>query len=333
MGKSYGEIFHEMFTMPNVQWPDVWQAILETLYMTVVSTIFAFIFGLILGVLLFLSAKSHSPAARVFYTIVSFIVNLFRAIPFIILILLLIPFTSVILGTISGPTGALPALIIGAAPFYARLVEIAFKEIDKGVIEAAWSMGANTWTVVRKVLLPEAMPALVSGITVTAIALVGSTAIAGVIGAGGLGNLAYLTGFTRNQNDVILVSTVFILIIVFIIQFLGIGLQIKLINAKEKGTTFNEKILGIILVLALTVALAACGGGDKSKTITVGASPAPHAEILEKAKPLLKKKGYDLQIKTINDYTTPNKLLDKGEIDANFFQHTPYLKLKVKKRI
>ena len=84
-----------------------------------------------------------------------------------------------------------------------------------------------------------------------------------------------------------------------------------------------KKILGIILVLALTVALAACGsGGDKEKTITVGASPAPHAEILEKAKPLLEKKGYDLKIKTINDYTTPNKLLDKGEIDANFFQHT-----------
>ena len=105
-----------------------------------------------------------------------------------------------------------------------------------------------------------------------------------------------------------------------------------MINAKEKGTTFNEKILGIILVLALTVALAACGGGDKSKTITVGASPAPHAEILEKAKPLLKKKGYDLQIKTINDYTTPNKLLDKGEIDANFFQHTPYLKTESKEK-
>ena len=110
-------------------------------------------------VLLFLSAKSNSLAAKIFYTIVSFIVNLFRAIPFIILILLLIPFTSILLGTISGPTGALPALIIGAAPFYARLVEIAFKEIDKGVIEAAWSMGANTSIVVRKVLLPEAMPA------------------------------------------------------------------------------------------------------------------------------------------------------------------------------
>ena len=221
MGKSFGEILQEMLTMPNVQWPEVWQATYETLYMTVISTIFAFIFGIILGVLLFLSARSKSKTAHVFYTIVSFVVNLFRAIPFIILILLLIPFISIVLGTISGPTGALPALIIGSAPFYARLVEIAFKEIDKGVIEAAWSMGANTWTIVRKVLLPEAMPALVSGITVTAIALVGSTAIAGVIGAGGLGNLAYLTGFTRNQNDVILVSTILILIIVFIIQFIG----------------------------------------------------------------------------------------------------------------
>ena len=228
MGKSFSEIINEMITMPNIQWPEVWTAIVETLYMTVVSTIFAFILGLILGVLLLLSAKGKSIGERLFYSIVSFIVNLFRAIPFIILILLLIPFTSLILGTISGPTGALPALIIGAAPFYARLVEIAFKEIDKGVIEAAWSMGANTWTVIRKVLLPEAMPALVSGITVTAIALVGSTAVAGVIGAGGLGNLAYLTGFTRNQNDVILVSTVFILIIVFIIQFIGDWLTNKL---------------------------------------------------------------------------------------------------------
>lgn len=189
--------------------------------MTAISTIFAFVIGLILGVLLFLTAKSKSPTAKVFYQIVSFIVNLFRAIPFIILILLLIPFTSLLLGTISGPTGALPALVIGAAPFYARLVEIAFKEIDKGVIEAARSMGANTWTIIRKVLIPESRPALISGITVTAIALVGSTAVAGVIGAGGLGNLAYLTGFTRNQNDVILVSTIFILVFVFIIQFVG----------------------------------------------------------------------------------------------------------------
>ncbi len=125
------------------------------------------------------------------------------------------------MGTIMGSQGALPALIIGASPFYARLVEIGLKEIDKGVIEAAESMGANTWTIIWKVLLPESLPALISGITVTAIMLVGSTAIAGVIGAGGLGNLAYMVGFTRNQSDVTLVATVVILVIVFIIQILG----------------------------------------------------------------------------------------------------------------
>lgn len=212
---------HEMFTFKNVIWPDVWTAIYETLYMTYISTVFTFIFGLIIGILLFLTSRGKTKASRISYSVLAFIVNLFRAIPFIILILLLIPFTSIIMNTISGVKGALPALIIGAAPFYARLVEIALKEIDKGVIEAVESMGANTWTLINKVLIPESLPALISGITVTAIALVGSTAIAGVIGAGGLGNLAYLVGFTRSQNDVILVATIAILIIVFIIQWIG----------------------------------------------------------------------------------------------------------------
>ena len=122
----------------------------------------------------------------------------------------------------------MPALIIGAAPFYARMVEIALREMDKGVIEAAKSMGAKTSTIILKVLLPESMPALISGITVTAIALVGYTAMAGVIGAGGLGNLAYLDGFQRSREDVTLVATIIILIIVFVIQFIGDFFTIKL---------------------------------------------------------------------------------------------------------
>lgn len=123
--------------------------------------------------------------------------------------------------TIIGANAALPALIIGAAPFYARMVEIALREIDKGVIEAARSMGAKTSEIIWKVLIPESMPALVSGITVTAIAIVSYTAMAGIIGAGGLGNLAFLDGFQRNNWEVTLVCTVIILIIVFIIQFIG----------------------------------------------------------------------------------------------------------------
>ena len=122
---------------------------------------------------------------------------------------------------LTAPNAALPALIIGAAPFYGRLVEIALREIDKGVIEASIAMGASLWTIIRKVLIPESLPALVSGITVTTISLVGYTAMAGVIGEGGLGNLAYLDGFQRHRFDVVFVATVIILVIVFVIQFIG----------------------------------------------------------------------------------------------------------------
>ncbi|ANB55716.1 binding--dependent transport system inner membrane component family protein [Anoxybacillus sp. B7M1] len=206
---------------PNVQWESIWAAASETLYMTGVAVAFTFVFGLILGLLLFLTSKDNIWENKAIHTIVSAFVNIFRSIPFIILIILLIPFTKMLVDTILGANAALPALIIGAAPFYARMVEIALREIDKGVIEAAKAMGATTATIIWKVLIPESLPALVSGITVTAIALVGYTAMAGVVGAGGLGNLAYLEGFQRSHNDVTFVATVLILIIVFAIQLIG----------------------------------------------------------------------------------------------------------------
>lgn len=206
---------------PNVDWEKMWNATEQTLYMTAVSTVLTFVIGLLLGVILFLSAPGQLWANKTVNSVVGAIVNVFRSIPFIILIILLIPFTKMLLSTIIGPNAALPALIIGAAPFYGRMVLIALQEIDKGVIEAAKSMGAKTTTIIYKVLLPEAMPALISGITVTSIALVGSTAMAGIIGAGGLGNLAYLEGFQRSRGDVTLMSTILILVIVFIIQIIG----------------------------------------------------------------------------------------------------------------
>ncbi len=200
----------------------------ETLYMTAISVVITFVLGLILGLLLFLTAKGNIWENAIVNKVISSVVNVFRSIPFIILIVLLIPFTKLILDTMIGENAALPALIIGAAPFYARMVEIGLREIDKGVIEAAKSMGAKTSTIIFKVLIPESLPALVSGITVTAIALVSYTAMAGVIGAGGLGNLAYLEGFQRSRSDVTLVATVIILIIVFIIQFIGDSITSKL---------------------------------------------------------------------------------------------------------
>ncbi|HIE0647171.1 TPA: methionine ABC transporter permease [Serratia marcescens] len=206
---------------PHLRLDQLWDATWETLYMTGIAGLATLVLGIVLGVLLFLTSKGQLWQNRAIYSLISVLVNVFRSIPFIILIVLLIPFTKSLIGTILGADAALPALIVGAAPFYARLVEIALREVDKGVIEAARSMGAKNRTLIFRVLLPESSPALVSGITVTLIALVSYTAMAGVIGAGGLGNLAYLEGFQRNHSDVTLVATLTILLIVFVIQFIG----------------------------------------------------------------------------------------------------------------
>ncbi|PFV81917.1 methionine ABC transporter permease [Bacillus sp. AFS059628] len=207
--------------LTNVDWNQMLEATGETLYMTAIAALATFVFGLILGLLLFMTAKDNLWENKTVNTAIGAFVNIFRSIPFIILIILLIPFTKILLGTILGASAALPALIIGAAPFYARMVEIALREIDKGVIEASKAMGAKTSTIILKVLIPESLPALVSGITVTTIALVGYTAMAGVVGAGGLGTLAYLEGFQRGNNDVTIIATICVLLVVFFIQWMG----------------------------------------------------------------------------------------------------------------
>ena len=217
-----GQSIIEQYTeFSDVNWERVWDAAGETIYMTVVSVIFVFFLGLILGLLLFETGNKEDILSKSVNRIVAFFVNVFRSIPFIILIVLLIPVTKELVGRITGPTAGLPALVIAAAPFYGRLIETGFREIDKGVIEAAESMGASKWEIIYKVLIPESLPSIVAGITTTTISLVGYTAMAGVIGAGGLGNLAYLEGFQRSKPTVTLVATVLILIIVFFIQIKG----------------------------------------------------------------------------------------------------------------
>lgn len=207
--------------MEEINWENMWMATWETIYMSLIAVAATFLLGTILGVLLYLTDKGNMWENKTVHTVTAAIVNIFRSIPFIILIILLIPFTTFLLGTMLGPSAALPALIIGAAPFYARLVEIGLREVDKGVIEASQAMGASQWQIIQKVLLPEALPSLISGITVTGITLVSYTAMAGVVGGGGLGNLAYQEGFQRNNNEVVFVATVLILVIVFILQWIG----------------------------------------------------------------------------------------------------------------
>ena len=219
---NIGQSILEQYTeFSDINWERVWDATKETIFMSSASVVAVFFLGLIIGLLLFETREHESIFSKVINRMVAFFVNVFRSIPFIILIVLLLPFTKEIVGRITGPVAGLPALIIAAAPFFGRLVETGFREIDSGVIEAAESMGANKLEVIFKVLIPESLPSIVAGITTTAISLVGYTAMAGVIGAGGLGNLAYLEGFQRSQPTVTLIATVLILIIVFVIQITG----------------------------------------------------------------------------------------------------------------
>lgn len=219
---NIGQSILEQYTeFSGINWERVWYATKETIFMSSASVVAVFFLGLIIGLLLFETREHESIFSKVINRMVAFFVNVFRSIPFIILIVLLLPFTKEIVGRITGPVAGLPALIIAAAPFFGRLVETGFREIDSGVIEAAESMGANKLEVIFKVLIPESLPSIVAGITTTAISLVGYTAMAGVIGAGGLGNLAYLEGFQRSQPTVTLIATVLILIIVFVIQIIG----------------------------------------------------------------------------------------------------------------
>lgn len=219
--ESFIEIIQSYTNWEEVEPAKLWTNTLDTLYMTFASLVAVLILGLILGLILYETNKREGKIAKAIYYITTLFVNVFRSIPFIILIVLLIPFTRALLNTMTGPTAGLPALILSAAPFYGRLVETSFRDVDKGVIEAAEAMGASKLEIITKVLIPESLPSLISGITVTAISLIGFSAIAGIIGAGGLGNMAYLDGFQRSRNTVTLVATVTIVAIVFVLQATG----------------------------------------------------------------------------------------------------------------
>lgn len=205
----------------QIDWDAMILAIQETMYMTLVSLLIAVIIGFVLGVILYVTKEDGLYPMRIMNSILNFIINLLRAVPFIILILIILPFTQLLVGTMLGATAALPALIISSAPFYARMCMIALSEVDKGTIEASKAMGASNMQIIRKILLPEAKPALISSVTVMGVSLVGYTAMAGCIGAGGLGNLAYMYGLVRDNMVVMYGATFFVLVIVFIIQGIG----------------------------------------------------------------------------------------------------------------
>ena len=190
----------------------------DTLLMTGISTVFAYLFGLPLGVALILTQPHGIRPHRGLYRVLDWIVNVGRSLPFIILLVAILPFTRMVAGTAVGVKGAIVPLVVSAAPFIARMVETSLSEVDAGVIEAAQSMGASTFQIVRKVYLPEAMPSLVLGGAISIVSILAYTAIAGTVGAGGLGNIAIRYGHQRGITSVMWVTVVFLIIFVQIIQ-------------------------------------------------------------------------------------------------------------------
>ena len=197
------------------------QGTVDTLVMTLASTLFAYVIGVPLGVLLVITAKDGLWPQRALNTVLGWIVNVGRSIPFIILLVAIIPFTRVVVGTSLGVPGAIVPLTVAAIPFVGRMVEQSLAEVDGGLIEAAQSFGANTWQIVCKVMLRESLPSLVRGASITVITLFGYTAMAGAVGAGGIGDIAIRYGYQRYLGDVMIVSIVLCVVLVQVFQSIG----------------------------------------------------------------------------------------------------------------
>ena len=205
---------------------------LQTLQMVFFSTLFAVIIGFPLGILLFITSSTGIMPKPFFNMVLSRIIDVLRSFPFVILMIVLLPFTRFVLGTAIGTSATIMPLSLAAAPFVARVIETALIEIDPGVITAARAMGSTNWQIIRKVLVPEVLPSVVSGITLTIINLISYSAMAGTLGGGGLGDLAIRYGYQRFRTDIMLASVVVIILLVALIQFAGTKLSERILKKR-----------------------------------------------------------------------------------------------------
>jgi len=201
--------------------PNLLKGTLDTLYMVGVSTLFTIVLGLPLGVLLVVTDSRGLSPRPVFNQVAGIIVNIARSLPFIILLVVVIPFTRAVVGTTIGATAAIVPLSLAAIPFFARVAETSLREVDKGLIEAAQAMGCTRWQIILKVLIPEALPSLILGVALTIISLIGYSAMAGAIGGGGLGDLAIRYGYQRYETTIMVITVVLLILLVQGIQALG----------------------------------------------------------------------------------------------------------------
>lgn len=197
------------------------KATLATLYMVAAAGFFAVLVGVPLGVLLYATRKNHILECKILHQVLAFIINIMRSIPFIILMIAVVPLTRLIVGTSIGTEAAIVPLSLAAMPFIARVVETALLEVNKGLIEAAMAMGATSWQIITKVLIPEALPGIISGLTLTLISLIGYSAMAGAVGGGGLGDVAIRYGYQRFDVTMMILTILIMVVLVQLVQWIG----------------------------------------------------------------------------------------------------------------
>ncbi len=204
------------------------EALLQTGFMVITSLIAAIIFGGLLGILLYTTSSHHFYKNEIIRKIIGFVLNVIRSVPFLILMILLLPFSKLIVGTKIGSEAVIVPLSIASIAFFARLAEASLSDVNNGIIEAAFSSGASKSRVIFSILIPEALPSIIKNITVTAISVLGFSAMAGLVGGGGLGDLAYRYGYQRYQTDIMLVCVILLVVIVQLIQWIGDAVAFKL---------------------------------------------------------------------------------------------------------
>ncbi len=328
-------------------WDKFIENCVATLQMFLISGIFSFIFGLLFGVLLTVFKKGGIKENKIIYSILSIFINIFRSIPFVILLVFLIPFTRAIVGTSIGVRGAIIPLIFGTVPFYARQVETALENVSPGKIEAARSMGSSTFGIIFRVYLHESVPELIRITTITAISLVGLTTMAGAVGAGGLGDFAINYGQGLNHSDIIYACIIVLLLFICLLQFIGSFLAKKTTNREliRFDKVFNKEnkkkyyrnlgilssIIIVILTIVITVTTISLTDKKKDNVVRIGVCGSNNDQ-WKAVQYVLNERGYDIDIDLIefSAYNLPNEALHSGDIDLNSFQHIAYLKNEIK---
>lgn len=337
--------------IPNVvaQWDTFISSIWETLLMLAWSGVFVFVLGGVLGVALTVTRAGGILENRPLWQVLDKVTNVFRSIPFIILLAALLPVSRLIMGTAIGVPGAIVPLVVGAIPFFARQVEVSLAEVDPGLIEAADAMGLAPLDIIWRVYLRESISSLARVTTVTLISLLNLTAMAGAVGAGGLGNFAIQYGKDRNQLDVIYVTVVVLVVMVSIIQIVGNAVArtsspahraakaaaAKADDAAPSHTRRNVLIGASAVVVGFALYFIANGftaAPAERVTVKMGVTGVIYEELYAPAKAKLAEEGIDLQIVQFSDYTTPNAALADGDIDLNSFQHRIFFATELEKK-